>query len=594
MRKKQNLDDLSNVRFRDLEDKVDQNQEPGDDESYAIPRSLMLVNQLIYVTDEDDMRRSALLQLRQSIMEDEATFHEAREAIEEFQEAIDKLTAPANRIGTLIGLPTKETAHVIAGGTEYYTNIDIAVDLSELKIGYSVLLNEAYVLIGHLGYAQAGPIVKTVDLLPDDRIQIGQEQGLNSSVLQRSAKLANVKLKNGDQVRVDPNYRVAIEKIDSQETQEYYVDEVPEVPWLKIGGHEDAIQQIKDAVELPVLHSELFEQFNFSLPKGFLLYGPPGCGKTLIGKATAYNLTQQLKSESDLDVEGCFLHIKGPEILNMWLGESERKVREIFQIAREKRAEGYFPFVFIDEAESILGTRRSLRSHNISNTVVPMFCAEMDGIESLQDVVIILATNRPDLIDPAILRPGRIDRKIKVKRPDHLATRDIFRIYLTPDLPLSPELLTAHASPTDSSPLIRAEDMDTQVAINNVVDLVSEQMFARNDENRFIEVSLRSGRREVLYRGDLCSGAIVASIVQRAKESAIKRAIETKGQELGISLADLEQAIEDEYRENDIFPTTDSVEDWLQLIDYEPENVVKIAPIRPEKSKRRQSAVTVI
>ena len=278
----------------------------------------------------------------------------------------------------------------------------------------------------------------------------------------------------------------------------------------------------------------------------------------------------------------------------MWLGESERKVREIFQIAREKRTEGYFPFIFIDEAESILGTRRSLRSHNISNTVVPMFCAEMDGIESLQDVVIILATNRPDLIDPAILRPGRIDRKIKVKRPDHLATRDIFRIYLTPDLPLSPELLTAHTSPTDSSSLIRAEDMDAQVAINSVVDLVSEQMFARNNENRFIEVFLRSGRREVLYRGDLCSGAIVASIVQRAKESAIKRAIETKGQELGIRLADLEQAIEDEYRENDIFPTTDSVEDWLQLIDYEPENVVKIAPIRPEKGKRRQSTVTVI
>jgi len=285
-----------------------------------------------------------------------------------------------------------------------------------------------------------------------------------------------------------------------------------------------------------------------------------------------------------LDLEGCFLHIKGPEILNMWLGESERKVREIFQIAREKRTEGLFPFIFIDEAESILGTRRSLRSHNISNTVVPMFCSEMDGIESLQDVVIILATNRPDLIDPAILRPGRIDRKIKIKRPTQIDTKDIFRIYLTPDLPLSPELLKS--------------DEDTikpaQVAIDSAIDNITGKMFARTDENRFLEVSLRSGRRDILYRGDLCSGAIVASIVQRAKESAIQRAIETDSQELGIELADLTQAINSEYRENDIFPATDSVEDWLRLIDYEPENVVKVEPVRENKIKRRSTPITVV
>lgn len=585
MRKKQDRTDINNDPFPDrVGDKNADEITEDNTEQSSIPRSLLLVNQLLYITEDDDQLRPILMQLRRSIMEDEVDFNEAREIIEQLQEAVDKLTAPANRIGTLIGLTSQETAHVIVGGTEYYTNIDSNLDLNQLKIGYSVLLNEAYVLIGHMGYGKAGPIVKVNDFLPDGRIQIGQEQGLNSSILQRSAELSNVKLKSGDLIRVDTSYRIAIERIESQESQDYYVEEVPNVPWSEIGGHEEAIQQIQNTIELPTLHPELFDQFDFSLPKGFLLYGPPGCGKTLIGKATAYNLTQKLKTESDSDMDGCFLHIKGPEILNMWLGESERKVREIFQIAREKRDEGFFPFIFIDEAESILGTRRSLRSHNISNTVVPMFCAEMDGIESLKDVVIILATNRPDLIDPAILRPGRIDRKIKVNRPTEEAVKDIFRIYLSPNLPFSPNLLKEDQKTNGS----------VQAVIDETIDNITSQIFARTDSNRFLEVSLRSGRKDILYRGDLCSGAIIASIVQRAKESAIKRAIETDSRELGIEAVDLENAINAEYGENDIFPATDSVEDWLRLVDYEPENVVKVEPIRSGEIKRRSNPITVV
>ena len=560
----------------------DSDESDNSGEQINLPRSLILVERLIYTIEDEDPIKQVLYNLRREIIQEEITFQEARKTLAEMQTSIDKLTAPANRVGTLINLATTDCAQVILGGSEYYTNIDSAIDPASLKIGHSVLLNEAYVVVGDLGYNQFGPTVKVTDLLPDGRLKIGQEQGLNSQVLQRSSDLADVDLKTGDQVRVDPNFRVALEKIEGQEASHYYVEDLPEVPWEKVGGLDETIQLIRDTIELPILHPDLFRKFDFSMPKGFLLHGPPGCGKTLVGKATAYGLTERLKEESNIDIEGCFLHIKGPEILNMWLGESERKVREIFEIARQKKKEGMLPFIFIDEAESILGTRRSLRAHNISNTVVPMFCAEMDGIESLQDIVIILATNRPDLIDPAVLRPGRIDRKIKVGRPDKESASKILNIYLTQELPISPDLLEEHGNNVAS-------------AVDDLTDQLVNEMFSRTEGNRFLEVSLQSGRRDILHRGDLCSGAIIASIVQRAKESAIKRIIQSGDESTGICLTDLLEGFHAEYTESDIFPSTDNISDWLKLIDYDPENVVKVAPTRPEKSKwKKRENMSVI
>ncbi|HIE30265.1 TPA: AAA family ATPase [Candidatus Poribacteria bacterium] len=550
-------------------------------------RALALVDQLLSSMNPKDKRRPLLYQIRRQLIEDELSFREVRQMIIEAQQTIiemegvvEKLTAPANRVGTYLGSPKEGIAYINVGGSDYYANIDPRMEISNLKIGASVLINEAYVVVGDLGYNQSGPVGRIADVMDDGRLRVGQEHGLQAVILQRSSDLKDSPLRTGDEVRIDPNYKVALERLGTQESQEYYLEKVPEVLWSMVGGQDEAIQAIKDAIELPLLHPELFQRFQFAQPKGFLLHGPPGCGKTLIGKATAYNLTQQLKNEFGEDTEGYFLHIKGPEILNMWLGESERKVREIFSIAKEKKKEGALSFVFIDEAESILGTRRAIRSHNIANTVVPMFCAEMDGIESLQDVVIILATNRPDLIDPAILRPGRIDRKIKVKRPGKAECKEIFEIYLTPDLPLDPKLLKEY-------------NENTEEAVNYLIAQANDRLFEKRDEHRFLEVHLRSGKRDVLYYGDLASGALIASIVQRAKESAIKRTIASKSDE-GISLDDILNAVSEEYKENDIFPPTDNTEDWMKLLDYDPENVVRITPIRPEKIARRKTPRNII
>src|SRR5256885_1882278 len=476
------------------------------------PKNLLdLFDQVIASLPPGDPIRRDLLQMRPQIVDQQETMLEARRMIEKLEEVVKKVTSPANRIGTFLGAPSKETAHIVVGGADYYCNVDPRIPLSRLKKGTRVLVNEAFVIVGDLGFETAGPVTKITEVIGKDRLRVGSEHGLHSMVLQRSSELAHSNLKSGDEVRVDSNYRMALEMLSSTKSDEYYLDTVPELPWEKVGGQEAALEAIKDAIELPLSHPDLYKKFQHATPKGFLLYGPPGCGKTLIGKATAFNLTKQLCQKSGAEMREYFMHVKGPEILNMWMGESERMVREIFATAREKRKEDFMPFLFIDEAESILGTRRASRHSNILSTLVPMFCSEMDGIDSLNDVVIILASNRADLIDPAILRPGRIDRKIKVNRPHKPGACEIYRIYLTNELPY------------DGALAKEAENIGA--AIEKLIERFVSWQFARRDENKFLEVTLRSGRKEMLYRSDLLSGAIIASVVERAKAMAIKRAM---------------------------------------------------------------------
>ena len=569
-------------RYRDDDGRPWEGEPADTDDSYD-DEPVRLIDQVLLSLPDRDPARPMLYQLRRQLMDREITFHEARRALVELEAALEKVTAPANRVGIFLGSPKAGIATVFVVGSEYYANIDPRVDPADLKVGTRVLINEAYAVVGLMGYAPVGPVARISDVLEEGRLRIGNEHGTSDFVLERAEELTDVELKIGDEVRTDPSMRVALERLPSKESKEHFLEEIPPMPWERIGGQQEAIRAIRDAIELPALHPELFEKFQHSTPKGFLLYGPPGCGKTLIGKATAYSLVQHLREEEGLRVQEYFMHIKGPEILNMWLGETERMVREIFAQARQKRKEGYLPFIFIDEAESILGTRRSMRSHNITNTVVPMFCTEMDGIESLQDVVIILASNRSDLIDPAILRPGRIDRKIKVARPDHDSAKDIFGLYLSEDLPLDPAAVSEHGS--------------AEAARLAFIEVAARTLFARTEETKVLEVALRSGRTESLHFGDLASGALIDNIVQRAKEAAIKRAIaENTIEQAGVSEADLLEAVRAEYRENEVFPPTDSVEDWLKLLDYDPENVVRVQPktAHSERPRDRAAAGRVI
>jgi proteasome-associated ATPase len=539
---------------------------------------LELIEQCLASFPDSDPRQKILYKLRHAVIVWQAAQQQREVEFKKVADVIAKLTAPANRVGTLLEVPGEGLARILVGGAEYYAAVDPRVEAAELKIGAQILVNEAYAVIKILGYDRNGPVLKVAEALADGRLRFEQEMGRQVLILQRSSDLIGVDLKAGDEVRIDPSLHVAIEKLEDRKAKSHLLDDVPTVTWEQIGGQTEAIAAIKKAIEYPLLHADTFQRFKFTQPKGFLLYGPPGCGKTLIGQAAAASLSKLVgesgqgepgtKGDKLPVTRGAFLHVKGPEILNMWLGESERMVRELFAQARARRSEGALPFIFIDEAESILGTRRASRSFNISSTLVPMFCSEMDGIESLRDVVIILASNRPDLIDPAVLRPGRIDRKIKVSRPNRDSAAAILNVYLTDDLPLDRQWIDQHGG-------------DPKKACADLIEHALSAIFSRIDENRLLSIRLRSGQNKVLYRSDLISGAILASIVQRAKEQAIDRMIAAGGAEKGgMTLDDLVNSVHSEFQEGEMLPPDDASEEWLKLLDHHPEQVVGISSFR--------------
>lgn len=528
-----------------------------------------LVQRALTETPEDKVKvRNYLLALKDVLDRQEADRVRSEQLLKEHEEAYEKLTAPANRLGLFLKHLDTGHALVALGDTEFVSEIDPKLGAEGLEAGLRVRLNDAYAVVGVLEPSEGGQLAKVSEVLSDGRLRLGSgPPGGESRFVTRSEALKGETISAGDEVRLDPSGRLALERFHEGETQDYFFEDVPEIPWEKVGGQREAIDLIRDTIEQPLLHPEIYAKYEKKPVKGILLYGPPGCGKTLIGKATAYNLTKEYSKRVGHEVKEYFMYISGPKILNMWLGETERMVRDIFRTAREKAKEGRLVFIFVDEAESVLRTRSSGRWLNISNTVVPQFCAELDGMVALENVVLMLTSNRPDYIDPAVLRPERIDRKVKIGRPDKAAAAQIMGIYLHASIPMAPELLKKH-------------DGEVDCARKELVEAAIENLWRQSRETEFLKVSLRSGLGETLYWKDLVSGALIKSVVERAKDLAIRRAIADPQIETGIGLSDLLAAIEAEYRENEIFPKSDTQEDWLKLLDYDPENVATVKPVR--------------
>jgi proteasome-associated ATPase len=532
--------------------------------------ALELVDRIAGLAGSDPKLANYVAALRQELEQEGKDGAVKDQQIEALTEAYEKLTAPANRIGVFLRELDGGQALVVLGDTEYAALIDPNLDVELLKPGVRIKLNEAYAVVGVMESTGSGGLIRVAEVLDDGRMRVGGDApGAATRLVGRADGLASQAIKSGDEVMLDPTGRLATEHFPKAEAQDYFVEEVPNIPWEKIGGQEEAIRQIRETIEQPMLYPELYKQFDKKPVKGILLFGPPGCGKTMIGKAIAYNLAKDYSAKAGHEVKECFLHISGPKILNMWLGETERMVREIFATAREKAKEGNLVVIFMDEAESVLRTRSAGRQLNISNTVVPQFCAEMDGMVELENVVLILTSNRPDYIDPAVLRPERIDRKIKIRRPDHDASRQILSLYLSSSLPIDP----AEEEKFDGHECARKALIESTLAY----------LWRGSKETEFLKVQFRSSANEVMHWRDLVSGALLKSVVDRAKDTAIRRAIASPDETHGLRESDLHEAISAEFRENEIFPKSDTMEDWLKLIDVEPDMVAAVKPIRPEK-----------
>jgi proteasome-associated ATPase len=494
-----------------------------------------------------------------------AALKSEREKIETLKEEVEKLTQPPATFGVFMEAVDETTVDVFTAGRKMRVNVDPAIERKRLRKGVEVILNEALNVVEVLEQDTQGEVVTVKEHLADNRvIVIGR--GDESHVATLSEELRDTTIRVGDALLFDARSGYVLEKLPKQEIEELVLEEIPDISYDDIGGLERQIEEIRDAVELPFLYSELFAEHQLKPPKGVLLYGPPGCGKTLIAKAVAKSLAEQVREKTGReDAHSYFLNVKGPELLNKYVGETERQIRLIFQRAKEKSDEGFPVIVFFDEMDSLFRTRGSGISSDVENTIVPQLLSEIDGVETLKNVIVIGASNREDMIDPAILRPGRLDVKIKIERPDAAQAKDIMSKYLNQDVPIHPD---------------EVRGGDTSRAIARMVDRTVEAMYEPADENRFLEGTYQSGDKEVLYFKDFNSGAMIENIVRRAKKEAIKRFLQSG--EKGIKTEDLVRAIRDEFKENEDLPNTTNPDDWARISGKKGERIVYVRTLLGE------------
>ena len=501
-------------------------------------------------------------QLAQAIAQNErlsATLREAREHIAALREEVEKLTMPPAAYGTFLGCNDDGSVDVLSAGRKMRVSVHPDVDVEALERGQEVALNESLNVVLARGLEVAGEVVVLKELLEDERRALVVGRADEERVCELAGPMVGQRLRAGDHLLLDVRSDLIVERLPRPEVEELVLEEVPDVNYEDIGGLDDQIELIKDAVELPYLYADLFTEHQLEPPKGILLYGPPGCGKTLIAKAVANSLAKRVAERTgNSSQRSYFLNIKGPELLNKYVGETERQIRLIFQRAREKSEEGVPVIVFFDEMDSLFRTRGTGISSDIESTIVPQLLAEIDGVESLRNVIVIGASNREDLIDPAILRPGRLDVKIKIERPDPDSARKIFACYLTASLPIAQDEVAGAGSPAG--------------AVRAMIDAAVDRMYAVDDDNRFLEVTYQNGDKEVLFFKDFSSGAMIENIVRRSKKLSIKRQID--GGAKGICTADLLASVRQEFKEHEDLPNTTNPDDWAKISGKKGERIV--------------------
>ncbi len=533
-----------------------------EDEVASLRRRLLDAPKHARVLEERLLEQKA--QLRRAAEQNErltSVLEEAREQLAVLREEVEKLTMPPNPFGIVVGVNEDGTIDVLTAGRKMRVNAQPTIEVKQLLRGQEVLLNESFNIVDVRHFDPTGEIVTVKERLDEHRLVV-VGRGDEERVVEIAAPLRDAFVRAGDHVRLDARANLAHEKLARPEVEELVLEEVPDITYEMVGGLRDQIETIRDAVELPYVHKELFDKYDLEAPKGVLLYGPPGCGKTLIAKAVANSLAKAVARRTGReDARSYFLNIKGPELLNKYVGETERQIRLIFQRAKEKSDEGVPVIVFFDEMDSLFRTRGTGVSSDVESTIVPQLLSELDGVESLKNVIVIGASNREDLIDPAILRPGRLDVKIKISRPDEAAAKEIFGIYLREHLPL------------DGAELGEYED-NPDAMLSDMIERTVERMYGSGDENRFLEVTYANGDREVLYFRDFSSGAMIENIVRRAKKDAIKREIELGRS--GIKTTDILTAIKQEFREHEDLPNTTNPDDWAKISGKKGERIVYV------------------